>query len=342
MKSPITGKEMVLKNEKRKLPFRKEEYEVDYVFYECTESNEEFTDERTTDLNLNQVYNQYRERHHVPFPEEIIITREKYGLSQAKMAEVLGIGVNNYRGYESGDIPSESNSTLIKLAEDPAKFFDLVKMKKEHFTEREFNKVVTHIQEEISKNKEGYGWEFVFKKEPFDYKSPGEYTGYKVPNIEKLEHMILYYIENCPDLWTTKLNKLLFYGDFLNYQRTGNSISGAAYQAIPLGPVPYKYHNVYDKVIENNKVIAKEEFVGQTTGYKFYKNGTVEFNKEIFSTEELKTLANVARQLGKNSVKEIVEISHKEEAWLKCNENKEIISYKKFGLKLHGDGKFLV
>ena len=339
MKSPITGKEMELHVEKRKLPFRKEEYEIDYVYYRCTDSEEEFTDEKSTDLNLNQLYNQYRERNHVPFPEEISMTREKYGLSQAKMAEVLGIGVNNYRGYEHGDIPNESNSTLLKMVEDPIVFKGIVTMKKEQFKENEYAKILTGIDELIeNKNNEIHGLPFALKKESFDYRTPNEYTGYKISSLEKIEHMVLYFIDHCDNLWTTKLNKLLFYGDFLSYKRTGSSISGTAYQAIPMGPVPYRYNNVYDGIVENNLVLANEEYVpgGTMTGWKFSKNNHAQFNSTLFSKMELVALADVAKNFGKKSVKEMIDISHEEEGWKACHENKKMISYKVFGVGLKG------
>ena len=44
------------------------------------------------------------------------------------MAEVLGFGVNAYRNYEAGKVPSKSNARLIRLAKDPNKFMELVEI----------------------------------------------------------------------------------------------------------------------------------------------------------------------------------------------------------------------
>ena len=60
MKSPITGKEMVLIKENRNLSFRKEELEVVYHHYKCEDSGEFFTTTELDEINLNQLYNQYR------------------------------------------------------------------------------------------------------------------------------------------------------------------------------------------------------------------------------------------------------------------------------------------
>src|ERR1700735_1218798 len=104
MKSPITGTPMKLIREKKALEFRKESFDIIYHSYRCEDSGEEFVDERLGDLNLDQVYNAYRDRHHLPFTEEIKETRRQYGLPATAMSEVLGFGINQYRLYETGEI----------------------------------------------------------------------------------------------------------------------------------------------------------------------------------------------------------------------------------------------
>ncbi len=94
MKSPITGKEMFLKREHRNLIFRKEEYDIVYHYFLCEDTKEQFTIDELDELNLTQLYNKYRESHNLPFPDEIIETRQKYKLSATKMSEILGFGIN--------------------------------------------------------------------------------------------------------------------------------------------------------------------------------------------------------------------------------------------------------
>jgi len=60
MKSPITGKEMLLIKESRILTFRKEEFEVVYHHYKCEDSGEFFTTTELDEINLNQLHNQYQ------------------------------------------------------------------------------------------------------------------------------------------------------------------------------------------------------------------------------------------------------------------------------------------
>ncbi|HLS31303.1 MAG TPA: hypothetical protein VK021_10635 [Flavobacteriaceae bacterium] len=119
MKNPITGKQMKLKRIARKLVFRKEEFNYMHHAFEDEETEELFTTTHLDELNMLQVYNQYRERHKIPFPKEIGDIREKYGVSAKKMSEILGFGGNSYRNYEKGEVPSVSNARLIQSVKAP-------------------------------------------------------------------------------------------------------------------------------------------------------------------------------------------------------------------------------
>ncbi len=128
MKSPITGKEMSIQKEARTLEFRKESFPVMFHYYLCADSKEQFTSTELDEINMNQIYNQYRDKNNLPFPEEIKQIREMYDLPANKMSEVLGFGANSYRNYENGEVPSNSNGKLIQLAADPSKFKQLAEM----------------------------------------------------------------------------------------------------------------------------------------------------------------------------------------------------------------------
>ena len=62
MKSPITGKEMKLLKEHRLMHFRKETFEIVFHYYKCEDTGEQFTTTSLDEVNINQVYDQYRNR----------------------------------------------------------------------------------------------------------------------------------------------------------------------------------------------------------------------------------------------------------------------------------------
>jgi hypothetical protein len=50
------------------------------------------------------------------------------------MAEILGLGINGYRNYESGEVPSISNGRLMQMVKDPGEFKKLIDIPKNEFT----------------------------------------------------------------------------------------------------------------------------------------------------------------------------------------------------------------
>lgn len=84
MISPFTGGETVLLTETRKTVFRKEEYEYTHICYKCVDTGETFTTTQMDVVNIAQIYNSYRSRHGLPFPDEIKDTPDKPELSYQK------------------------------------------------------------------------------------------------------------------------------------------------------------------------------------------------------------------------------------------------------------------
>ena len=331
MKSPITGGEMTLKREQRTLVFRKKEYPVQYHYYYCNDSQEQFTTTQLDEINLTQVYNQYRDEHNLPFPEDIRAIRESYGLSASKMAEVLGLGINTYRNYEQGEVPSESNARLIQVAQDPKEFKAIVLLS-EAVTGKPLEKLNARIEHLIQIRKANRYIDF--EEYLLGSRLPDEYSGYKKPSLDKLCEMVVYFTEEVKP-WKVKLNKLLFYSDFLHFKRTGYSISGARYSAIPWGPVPEGYSSIFDFMERNGAIsIEVRELKNGGTGEQFLPVERRRFNEKTFSSDELSVLTDVATTFRNTSTKEIVETSHMEHGWIENVNDRKLISYLKYGFNL--------
>ena len=59
----------------------------------------------------------------------------------------------------------------------------------------------------------------------------GAGNGYAPLSLCRLKNLMLYLLENIQEVWCTKMNKLLFYIDFLSYRENGMAISGLSYKA---------------------------------------------------------------------------------------------------------------
>ena len=324
---------MTLQKEKRSIVFRKEEFSVIYHYLKCIDSEEQFTSTQLDEINMLQVYNKYREAHKLPYPEQIKELRDKYHISALKMSDILGFGANMYRNYENGEVPSESNSRLIQLAQDPNKFKHLIALSGV-YAEEEEKKIHRHIDELIEKEKQSL-WSFSIEDYLLGFDSSvGIHTGYTLPNLEKLREMIIYFTAAVKP-WKTKMNKLLFYADFVNFRKTCFSISGTQYRAIDMGPVPNNFNSIFEFSADHDDInIQQKSFPSGALGEQFLPHPERKFNPEVFSEDELLSLQEVEKKFKNTSVSDIIEISHREKAWYEnYQEGKKLISYE-YGFEL--------
>jgi hypothetical protein len=325
MKSPFTGKEMSIQKEWRPMNFRKEEFIICFHSYKCNETGEQFEDDAFSQLNYNQLVNQYRAKYSIPFPEQIIAIRENYNISAARMSEILGFGTNSYRQYEGGEVPSQSNARLIQLADDPHEFkrlIDLCNTLESKVKEKLLHKIKMLLEEQkntmFEKQLENYF---------FEGSLPNTFTGFKKPNLEKFTEMVVFFTTKLQP-WKTKLNKLLFYADFVMHKQTGYSISGVQYRAIPMGPVPNNFNSIFEYLANKDDVdIYTTSFPNGGTGEQFKPNAKRKFNSNLFAENELTVLKYIAERFKNTSTDEIIEISHKEKAWQKNIDGKSLIDY---------------
>ncbi len=306
------------------LTYRKEEFPFIFHGYRCEDSKEQFTTTTLDEVNVGQVYNQYREKYNLPFPEEIKATRKKYGLSALKMSEVLGFGVNMYRNYENGEVPNLSNGKLIRLINDPKQFKTLVQLStvlKEKAKHKLLQKIDALI--EATANNETLPVAKLLKSEYF----PGKISGYKSFDEAKLTEMVIYFAEHLKP-WKTQLNKLLFYADFLMFSKHCISISGMRYRAINMGPVPQNYHSLFEYLANQNAIdVLTTAFANGALGEQFEPPINRKFDATIFEETELAVLQSVVNKFKSFNTKQLIDYSHKEKAWLENHEERSLISY---------------
>lgn len=326
IESPFGDGKAILERKPKKMVFRGEEFEVCDHYYRCETTGKEFSTTETGDITMMQLYNQYREQNDILFPEQISEIRERYGVSAARMSAILGFGPNVYKSYEKGDIPSKSNSKLINIARDPKLFFGLA-VESNLLSYAEHSELEKKIAQLADKQKDIDMNKFLrISSDKID-----QYSGYRQKCFDKLANMVLFFIEN-ERTFATRLNKYLFYSDFLSYKYSGNSISGFTYNAIENGPVLDCYKRLFSMFWERGFVELREiELEGQT----FEQFLPVKkFEKKLFSSLEIETLKIVLESLQYKSTKSIIDLSHEEDAWKKNMSGTNKISYQKYAFSL--------
>ena len=141
--------------------------------------------------------------------------------------------------------------------------------------------------------------------------------------------MISFIAERTSDLYKTKLNKLLFYADFVNFYLHGNSISGSRYVHLPYGPVPDGYEDTLE-TLNHYGVID----VMRRDGSDLIASGDKSAS-DLLSEDEKRALAWVMDTYGSQSASQLTEISHREKAYKSTRTGEEIAyEYAKFMAKL--------
>jgi transcriptional regulator with XRE-family HTH domain len=257
--------------------------------------------------------------------------REIYGLSAQKMAQIFGFGINTYSNYEKGEMPTSANAKLISSGKNPQIFLSFLEQSKDQFPAKKYQKleaIAKSQQISIEENDTvcNFNW----------YSVPNKFTGYCIPNPDKVANLLLYFITECKPEYNDKLklNKMLFYADFLNYKSTGKSISGISYRAIPYGPVPSKYDFIFAHFTEQNEIIESVFIKAEDSKINECFKSIKPFDLSIFTEEELKTIRHIIELFKNTPSWDLVELSHTEKACIELNKEREIISYQEYAFDL--------
>jgi Protein of unknown function (DUF4065) len=120
----------------------------------------------------------------------------------------------------------------------------------------------------------------------------------------------------------TKLNKILFYSDFIAFANLGEAITGATYQKLPRGPAPKQLLPVLKELErEGEAAIARRSHLG------FTQKRLVPLRDpdvSLFSAPELKLVNEVIEALWGRSATEVSELSHLARGWQIVEANEEI------------------
>lgn len=323
MISPFTKGQVYLVEDTEKQTFRGEEYIVHARYYECKDTGEKFTSEEQDEQLIRELYNQYRMRHGIPFPDEIKEIRERYKLSCQQMSKIVGFGQNQWRQYESGKMPSESNGKSIAAIKSRDGMLAILEASRNEFDEKTYNKLRNNVLcAPCYSNKNNLNIYF------YGNTKRDIYNGYSEMNADKLQNMVQTIVSMEKNgVSKTKLNKEMFYADFLCYKRHGRSISGLTYRAIQYGAVPEHYETIYDHVEGLKRIIV---------------GGDMEFellycespNTECLNEEDLKIIKDVMLLLTNKTCSEVVKLNHEENGWLKNKDSHSFIPYDEaFSLK---------
>lgn len=116
-----------------------------------------------------------------------------------------------------------------------------------------------------------------------------------------------------PAAGSTKLNKVLYYADFIHHRRHGRPITGVEYQKLLHGPAPRRLLPVRDELEARGDIeVRSEPFFLLTIDRAVPKRQP---NLDVFTDTEREVITEVVRQLDTMTGAEASAMSHEEFGW---------------------------
>lgn len=307
------------------ITIKKEPFEVEARVERCTECGEFFAGVEEDEATIQKAYREYRKSHDLLQPEEIKEIREQYGLGQRAFGRTLGWGEITIHRYEAGSLQDEAHNDTLLLVRDANNFAKLFEKNIDKLPKR----VAQRVKERLDVLREGRQEEYLheYLESAFSKARDDIFSGYRRFNLDKFEAVILYFCREFENVFKTKLNKLLWYFDFLTYAKQTRSATGAVYVHLTYGPVPDDYEFYLANLIRENALEVREVTFDEEKNIAGEKYVALEEpDIALFNEVEQECLRWVGSYFGEMGAREISEYSHGEEGY-KNTSGGERISY---------------
>jgi putative zinc finger/helix-turn-helix YgiT family protein len=317
-------REVVIKERNSTYTFRNEPFDIIEEYAQCTVCGNDVTDEELDNKTLKRISQLYEIKHSYT-PEMLREIRKTFDLPQSLFAKLLNMGIATIKRYELGtSSPDSTQIGIYKLLKNNPKaikqFFEQNQARfepDELRTVREKLKPFLTDDDDLEDTTQKL-LEMTYKQHEHTIE-----TGYSDFKAQKLFQMILYFSRE--RVLKTKLMKLLWYSDFLQFKRKRKPISGTPYWHLPYGPVPKKHDLLLGSMEGMDLISIREDETPE--GYTMIEIKAKErYNSNIFDEEEWETIRYVDEYFKRFGSRAISDFAHKEAAW-KATKDEEIISY---------------
>lgn len=309
-------------------PVKGEEISVLTNVRVCARCGQSVYDRELDSENIGAAYDLYRRNHNIISPVEIRAMREKYGLSQRSLGTLLGWGEITIHRYENGNLPDEAHNQVLQFIEDPFNMEYMMETYGHRLNQAAHQRVSSRLTELLS---EGASEKVVrVLTQSAGRKTVDVFTGFREFRPEILMEMVVFYADRARGILKTKLNKLLWYADFVHFREHAVSISGATYVHLPYGPVPDNYGVYLASMCTNETLMIKEiDFGPNLQGEHIVGEQLIATREplvEILPPSGAAVLESVYAYFEHMGSKEISKLSHEEDGYVNT-QNGERISY---------------
>ena len=233
--------------------------------------------------------------------EKIKELRTKTGISQQRLAELLGV---------SRPAISQIENTERKVSADEldrlAKIFNI------------------SVNSLLDKER---GPEVILEEKAKEKKlRPSIRINVPQNNLEKFKEVLLYILNKVgakPNIGETVIYKLLYFIDFDFYEKYEEQLMGAAYIKNHYGPTPVEFEKIVEKMTDKEIVKVKGSY------FDFPQTKYLPLRKPDLTklkASEVEVIDNVLNKLSDMNAKQISDYSHNDVPWL-TTEDETIIEY---------------
>lgn len=236
----------------------------------------------------------------IPIGKRVKDIREELGMSQQKMAEMLGVARPTISQIENGT-RKLCVEEILKLSQIFNITIDVL---------LDMKKTPEVIFEEATKESE---------------KKPSMRINVPQKNLKKFKEVFLYILNKIgskPNIGETVIYKLLYFIDFNHYEKYENQLIGATYIKNNYGPTPVEFAKIVKRMMDDEEIekIESRYFDYPQTKYLPLRNPDL----SALSANELKTIDDVLNRLSEMNATQISEYSHGDVPWLTTNDGAKI------------------
>jgi Protein of unknown function (DUF4065) len=145
-------------------------------------------------------------------------------------------------------------------------------------------------------------------------------------NEARYRELVLYICQKCandPKFGATKLNKILYFSDFLAYATLGEPITGFEYQRLPNGPAPRRMLPMRDEMIKRRDLgFQTVHLKGGRTLHRAVNLRDPNLN--VLTAEQIALVDRIIGELWDLDAEEVSDLSHRMMGWKVADLNETI------------------
>jgi len=141
----------IVEKEEERNVMGKDNIIIDSKIAICNHCGTELFHKELEERNQEKAFNLYRDKNNILYPEKIKAIRDKYGLTQKEMSNLLGWGDITYHRYENGSLPDQAHNTLLLLIEDPKNVRIIIENNKHNLSSKTLDKLKNRLEELLDK-----------------------------------------------------------------------------------------------------------------------------------------------------------------------------------------------